>query len=372
MIGGTQHRSFHASGMSSPDANARPRTKERSPAWRVRPDCGNFGGVLHRWIGIGLLVLLVPIAVSGALLVYHDEFDALVNPKRWTVSGPQLALSPAQYIAAASAVVAANETVTGVRFPRSAGAPVVVLARQQVDPASGRRPRFFSIYLDPPTGAVLDKVDFRASWVGFLHVFHENLTIPAIFRTPDRRMGRRRDARSFRSPASGCGGRVAASVLSAPSVAARAAHVDKSAPHARLLDFDTARDRLADRNLSVVPADGALADVVDRSHAAAAAARVRRGDRREAQSDRRMKRCASRKRSSRQRGRPRCFCRPSPIAGRRPKAAKAARAPNAGRPKRVARHARAARKAARDAKRRRGARHHRRRGACNCAIPPAT
>jgi uncharacterized iron-regulated membrane protein len=25
---------------------------------------------------------------------------------------------------------------------------------------------------------VLDKVDFRSSWVGFLHVFHENLTIP--------------------------------------------------------------------------------------------------------------------------------------------------------------------------------------------------
>jgi uncharacterized iron-regulated membrane protein len=137
-----------------------------------------FWWTFHRWIGIGLLVLLVPIAVSGSLLVYHDELDALVNPKRWTVSGPQLALSPAQYIAAASAVVASNETVTGVRFPRSAGAPVVVLARQQVDPESGRRPRFFSIYLDPPTGAVLDKVDFRASWVGFLHVFHENLTIP--------------------------------------------------------------------------------------------------------------------------------------------------------------------------------------------------
>jgi uncharacterized iron-regulated membrane protein len=133
---------------------------------------------VHRWIGIGLLVLLVPIAVSGALLVYHDELDALVNPKRWTVNGPQLALSSAQYIAAASAVVASNETVTGVRFPRSPGTPVVVLARQQVEPGSTRRPRFFSIYLDPPTGAVLDKVDFRASWVGFMHVFHENLTIP--------------------------------------------------------------------------------------------------------------------------------------------------------------------------------------------------
>jgi uncharacterized iron-regulated membrane protein len=55
---------------------------------------------------------------------------------------------------------------------------VVVLARQQVDPGSTQRSRFFSVYLDPPTGSVLDKVDFRSSWVGFLHIFHENLTIP--------------------------------------------------------------------------------------------------------------------------------------------------------------------------------------------------
>ncbi len=133
---------------------------------------------IHRWIGIGLLVLLVPIAVSGALLVYHDEFDALLNPKRWTVSGPELALSVSQYMARASAAAEPNETVTGIRLPRSPGRPVVVLVRQQVDAASGRRPRSFSFYLDPPTGAVLDKVDFRASLFGFMHVFHENLTIP--------------------------------------------------------------------------------------------------------------------------------------------------------------------------------------------------
>jgi uncharacterized iron-regulated membrane protein len=132
---------------------------------------------LHRWIGIGLLVLLVPISVSGALLVYHDELDALVNPTRWSVSGPDVVLSPAQYFAAASTVVAPNEIVTGIRFPRSPGRPVVVLARQQVFP-EGARPRSFSIYIDPPTGKVLDKVDFRSSWVGFMHVFHGNLSIP--------------------------------------------------------------------------------------------------------------------------------------------------------------------------------------------------
>jgi uncharacterized iron-regulated membrane protein len=132
---------------------------------------------VHRWIGIGLLALLVPIAVSGALLVYHDEFDALVNQQRWTVSGPELALSPSQYIAAASTVVAPDEIVTGIRFPQSPRRPVVVLARQQVVP-DGARPRSFSIYVDPPTGKVLDKVDFRSSWVGFMHVFHGNLSIP--------------------------------------------------------------------------------------------------------------------------------------------------------------------------------------------------
>jgi len=43
---------------------------------------------------------------------------------------------------------------------------------------SGGRPRFVTVFLDPPTAAVLDVMEFRASFIGFLHVFHENLTIP--------------------------------------------------------------------------------------------------------------------------------------------------------------------------------------------------
>jgi uncharacterized iron-regulated membrane protein len=43
---------------------------------------------------------------------------------------------------------------------------------------AGARPRLVTAYLDPPTGKVLDVVDFRASLFGFLHMFHENLTIP--------------------------------------------------------------------------------------------------------------------------------------------------------------------------------------------------
>ena len=40
------------------------------------------------------------------------------------------------------------------------------------------RPRLVNVYVDPPTGRVLEVVDFRDSMIGFLHRFHENLTIP--------------------------------------------------------------------------------------------------------------------------------------------------------------------------------------------------
>ena len=38
--------------------------------------------------------------------------------------------------------------------------------------------RIINVYLDPPTARALDVVDFRSSFFGWLHRFHENLTIP--------------------------------------------------------------------------------------------------------------------------------------------------------------------------------------------------
>jgi uncharacterized iron-regulated membrane protein len=53
-------------------------------------------------------------------------------------------------------------TVTARGGPRAEGAP----------------PRVVTVYLDPPSGRVLDVVDFRGSLVGIMHRFHENLTLP--------------------------------------------------------------------------------------------------------------------------------------------------------------------------------------------------
>jgi uncharacterized iron-regulated membrane protein len=130
----------------------------------------------HLWLGAGLFVLLVPIAVSGSLLVWHDHLDALINPARYAVTAGQ-PQPPSTYIAAARTAVPQNFQPFVVRFPEDDRWPVTVGTRE-TGLERGVRPRLLTVYLDPPTGRVLEVVDFRASLIGFLHRFHENLTIP--------------------------------------------------------------------------------------------------------------------------------------------------------------------------------------------------
>ncbi len=134
---------------------------------------------VHLWLGVGLALLLIPVSVSGGLLVYHDEIDALINPKRYAVTGAEVAQPASAYLARAAEAVAqdpANLKVTGVRYPEEPGWPVRVVTRP--GQRSEGPPRFVTVFLDPPTAQVLDVMEFRSSFIGFLHIFHENLMIP--------------------------------------------------------------------------------------------------------------------------------------------------------------------------------------------------
>src|SRR6185437_338338 len=84
-----------------------------------------------------------------------------------------MALPAANYLANAQAAAGNDLQVTALQFPHETGRPVTVTARPRT---VGRR--LVTVYLDPPTGRVLDVVDFRASFLGLLHRFHENLTVP--------------------------------------------------------------------------------------------------------------------------------------------------------------------------------------------------
>jgi uncharacterized iron-regulated membrane protein len=134
---------------------------------------------VHLWIGVSLAALLIPISISGALLVWHDEIDAVFNPHRYAVSGTRAALPPTVYLSKAAEAVAndpAGLRASVLRYPEQ-GSPVRVVMRAQ-SREQGTRPQIVTVFMDPPTAAILDVMEFRSSFFGFLHVFHENLTIP--------------------------------------------------------------------------------------------------------------------------------------------------------------------------------------------------
>ena len=221
-----------------------------------------FWWTVHRWIGLGLMVLLVPIAVSGALLVWHDPLDALLHPSRYAVTGTQL-LQPSAYLASATAALDGSAQPVGVRFPEDEGWPVIVMARG-APRVEGGPIRFVNVYLDPPTARTLDVVDFRSSLIGWLHRFHENLTIPEY---------------SGRAIVGWAG--VGMLILSLtgiwlwwprngaflPGLRWRrvGADDDQPPPSARVLDLDPARGGVIHRHLSRLPADDAADDVLDRA-----------------------------------------------------------------------------------------------------------
>jgi uncharacterized iron-regulated membrane protein len=134
---------------------------------------------VHLWTGAGLALLLIPISLSGGLLVWHDQIDSVLNPRRYAVTGAEVSQPPTTYLTKAADATANTDAglrPAAMRYPEP-GWPVQVTMRVQPRDDGGR-PRTAIVFLDPPTGAVLDVMDFRSSLIGFLHGFHENLTLP--------------------------------------------------------------------------------------------------------------------------------------------------------------------------------------------------
>jgi uncharacterized iron-regulated membrane protein len=137
---------------------------------------------VHKWIGLLLAALIVPISLSGAALVWHDGLDALVNPHRYAVSSGEQILPPSAYVAAARRVLGNEALIASIRYPEHQGSPAVVTA---VDPAGGAErgpPPRTNVWLDPGTARVLDRGPANGGLVRFLHVLHGSLQLPGTGR----------------------------------------------------------------------------------------------------------------------------------------------------------------------------------------------
>lgn len=133
---------------------------------------------VHLWIGVGLFVALVPLGVSGALLVWHDPLDQLLHSHRFTVAEGDAALPPSALLAAGAAAFGDRAKPTQLRLPEDAGKPAIVTGRVPGPVPSGQRPRQLTAWIDPANGRVLDVADTRGELIGVMHRLHGTLMIP--------------------------------------------------------------------------------------------------------------------------------------------------------------------------------------------------
>jgi len=137
---------------------------------------------IHKWIGLLLAILIIPLSLSGAALVWHDALDRVVNPARYRISGT-VRLTPERYAAGAQGALKPGERIAQITMPEGKGPVVVAAAPANVDPDRRGPPPRMMIYLDPPTARVLDVAERNAGLVRFLHVLHGSLQVPGIGRT---------------------------------------------------------------------------------------------------------------------------------------------------------------------------------------------
>lgn len=133
----------------------------------------------HKWIGLILAAVIIPICLTGSALVWHDAVDRMANPARFATSGTAERAS-ADYVAAARAALPGEARISALRMPAEAGDPVTVTA---VTPAEGKgRPARTSVYLDPPSARVLDIADANGGLVRVMHNIHGSLMVPGVGR----------------------------------------------------------------------------------------------------------------------------------------------------------------------------------------------
>lgn len=133
---------------------------------------------VHKWIGLGLALLIVPISLTGSALVWHDWLDERLNPERSVASAPSL--PPSAYAAAARRFARPGERLSGLAYPRGSGPVVATLARTG-QPAVGRPVRTL-LYLDPDSARLLDRASSDEGAVRVLHVLHGSLMVPGAGR----------------------------------------------------------------------------------------------------------------------------------------------------------------------------------------------
>ncbi len=125
---------------------------------------------------------LIPLSVTGSVLVWHDQIDRELYAERYAVTGARVAEPIETHADAAQAAFGTRAILTQVRLPQKAGDPVAAVGRVTGELGPGGRPRTLNAWIDPPTARVPDTAKTARGFSTVLYRVHGTLLIPEVGR----------------------------------------------------------------------------------------------------------------------------------------------------------------------------------------------
>jgi uncharacterized iron-regulated membrane protein len=161
-----------------PAANSRPRTRVRAGTRLKR-----VALLLHRYVGLALVVFLVVAALTGSLLAFNAELDAALNPELYRAEPPTPGAEPLTPLALEEALarkLPEGQRVEGLPLAHEEGRAVTFFS----SPSSPRAPASDDTwFVNPYDGSVLgsrtwgDISQGRRNLVPFVYRLHYSLAL---------------------------------------------------------------------------------------------------------------------------------------------------------------------------------------------------
>lgn len=133
---------------------------------------------IHKWIGLILAILIIPIALSGSALVWRGWLGEQLNPQRYPAVTSELS-APSVYEEAARRRLSPGDRIASIAFPSEKGSVQVTVNEA---PSGDSRPGRSWIWLDPKTSEELDRAKPGEGVVSFAHDLHGHLLMPGAGR----------------------------------------------------------------------------------------------------------------------------------------------------------------------------------------------
>jgi len=129
---------------------------------------------VHKWIGILLAIILIPLSITGSMLVWDEPLDRLLEPTHYAATG-SAALPASAYAETARKALPAGSRLVSLRIGEG---PVMATAMPAAPSKMRGPPLRLGAWIDPATGQLIDSGLTIAPIMRWAHIFHGSLQIP--------------------------------------------------------------------------------------------------------------------------------------------------------------------------------------------------